>query len=205
MPQSPLSTSDSSIKVANAALNEIGHRPITSFVQGGLAARTLNTVFADALEAALSLYPWTFAKRHIAVQRLSADPPAGWDALYQIPGEALVVRTLYLGRRTIPFDIFEDRVAADIGLNTNEDIRIEATVYKEPSAWPGYFRRAFVFDLASQICVPITQDQKMALELQKWATILYSKAKSRDAQGRTSQRLDTQTFIRARRNHRRTR
>ena len=50
--------------------------------------------------------------------------------------------------------------------------------------------------------MPITQDKETAAFLAQQGETMMIKARSRDAQGRTSTRLDTKLFIKNRRTHR---
>ncbi len=95
--------------------------------------------------------------------------------------------------------MFERAVALMVSENTTATIEAEVTIYTTPDKWPGYFRKAVILQIAADVAMPLTQDEKTADRLQKQAGIKLAFAKSRDAQGRTPSRIDTKGFIRARR------
>ncbi len=198
-----LSASDSNTKIMNAALALIGANAITSFLDDSLEARTGNALFEDTLENALSMYPWRFAQRTVLLSRLSETPHDPWEGFYQIPGGMRVVRRVLVGTSTVhsdaEFDVFERRVAVKVASTSTELVYAVGTYMVDPGQWPGYFRLPFIQFLASVICVPITQDEDRADMLQRDAQNGFARGASRDSQGRTPQRLDTKSFIRARR------
>ncbi len=202
MTATPLSVSNSSIKVMNAALAQIGVPDIASFTENTLAAKTGNRLFADILEHELSAYPWRFARDRVALSRLSDTPPPPWTGLYQLPSSALVLHTIYVDDYIDKFDRFGYKIAVNVDSNSTSTVTAEYTNTISAGSWPGYFRRSFIMSLAAAIAMPITQDEQMALALQKESEIMMAKARSRDAQGRTPSRLDTKLFIKARRTHR---
>ena len=202
MTATPLSVSNSSIKVMNAALAQIGVPEISSFTENTLAAKTGNRLFADILEHELSAYPWRFARDRVALSRLTDTPPPPWTGLYQLPNSALVLHTIYVDDYIDSFDRFGYKIAVNVDSNSTSTVTAEYTNTISAGSWPGYFRRSFIMSLAAAVAMPITQDEQMSLALQKESEIMMARAKSRDAQGRTPSRLDTKLFIKARRTHR---
>lgn len=198
-----LSVSDSTIKVANAALNLLGVRAITSFEENSIAGRTLNTAFEDALEEATTKYPWRFCTRRVVAQRDEFDfndnLPAPWTGGYVIPYSIRMVRTVYVDDVVVPFDVFERYVAVMVGENSTSVVRVEGVVAVSPQYWPGHFRSAFIAFLAGKIAMPITHDERLADYWIKTGEELLARGASRDSQGRTQQRLNTKMFIRQRR------
>lgn len=199
-----LSTSQSDIKVFNAALAEIGVPKISSFTQNSIASRTGNAAYADILEEALSAYPWRFARAQIKLTRLDEDAPAPWVAVYALPREALVVHSVREGRQLTQFDVFGRSVAVMTPHASLDQVDAEITQLVKPDNWPGYFRRPFIVYLAASITMPITQDERLAGLMAQKAQAMFAMAKSRDAQGRTPSRIDTKAFIRQRRSSGRT-
>jgi hypothetical protein len=200
---STLEVSNSTIKIANAALNEIGIEPITSFLDGSKKARTINAMFADVLEEALVMYPWRFARATIILQRLSATPPPEWEGVYALPKSALIIQKVYVNGSEAPFDRNRDGVLVHVSEGSAEIVKADVTNYIAPDQWPSYFRRAFVFWLASAICMPLTQDEQLKQYLTSEAVARTKLAQSRESQSRTPPRIDTKMFIRNRRSGRR--
>lgn len=202
MTVTPLSVSNSSLKVMNAALAQIGVPDIASFTENTLAAKTGNRLFADILEDELSAYPWRFARDRVTLTRLNETAPSPWTGLYQLPTSAIALSTIYVDDSVAPFDRFGFKIAVNVDANSSSTVTAEYTNTVGADGWPGYFRRAFVLSLAAAISMPITQDEQTSAALAKEAEMMMLKARSRDAQGRTPSRLNTKLFIKARRTHR---
>lgn len=195
----PLSVSNSNIKVANAALAEIGVGGISSFSQNSLAARTANALYADAVEYVLGSYPWRFARDRVQLVRLSETPPPPWSGLYRLPTEALAVHSVLEGEQRTVFDVFGRKIAVMVPGDAPTEVWAEITNTVGPDQWPGYFRRAFITYLAGVFSMPITQDEKITILKKEEAATMLARAQSRDAQGRTPSRINTKGFIHARR------
>ena len=202
MTVAPLSISTSSIKILNAALAEIGVEPVGSFSENSIAARTGNTLFSDVLEGALAAYPWRFARDRVEVQRLNETAPAPWSGLYQLPGSALSVHSVYEGDQKTVFDVFGRKIAVMVPDAAPNKVWAEVTAFVDPDQWASHFRRAFTLELAAALAMPITQDERLAGMKRAEARDAMAYAKSRDAQGRSPSRIDTKMFVRARRSGR---
>lgn len=194
-----LSVSDSDIKVYNAALSLIGVRAIGAFTENSIAARTGNALYADTLSSVLADFPWRFATRRVEAVRLVDDPPQEWEGLYDIPSPLISARNVYENDTSIEFDRFEGNVAVNIPSTSTSTIYVEGAVVVGPAAWPGYFTQPFTTYLAGVVCNPITKDERRGEALMNQGFTMLRRAASRDSQSRTSPRLDTKTFIRARR------
>lgn len=195
----PLSISNSTIKVMNAALVQIGVNSISSFLENSLAARTGNALFADILEAELAGYPWRFARDRVKLSLSDAPPPPPWSAVYQFPTGALAVHAVYEGDQKTIFDRFGQKIVTMTPADPPREIWAEVTMTVGPDQWAGYFRRAFTLALASALVMPLTEDQSLAEKTAQVAAAAMAYARSRDAQGRTPSRIDTKAFVRARR------
>lgn len=194
-----LSVSDSTIKIANAALAEIGIREIPDFNASSTAARTMNTSFEDTLEVALTLYPWRFARARRTLVRTNTGPYPPYEGHYQIPADALAIHAVWQGDQKIVWERFEDEVVTFITAAETDEVTAEVTVSATPEKWPGYFRKAFIVFLAASVCMSLTKDEKLTMVLEQKAQRLMRVGQSRDAQGGTPKRLDTKMFIRKRR------
>lgn len=195
----PLSVSNSKIKVMNAALAALGVPPITSFLDNSIAARTGNALFDDTLEAALSGYPWRFARDRVKLERVNEDAPPPWQTVWQLSNTALAVHAIYEDGQQVLFDRFGSKIVTMTGPTEAVEVWAEITAAVPPDQWANYFRQAFVMTLASAICMPITQNEQLDALIAGKAQTAMALAKSRDAQGRSPSRIDTRMFIRARR------
>ena len=90
MTVTPLSPSNSSLKVMNAALAQIGVPAISSFTENTLAARVGNLIYSDVLENSLAEYPWRFARDRVQIYQSGHVAPKPWTHVYTIPAAAIV-------------------------------------------------------------------------------------------------------------------
>ena len=202
MSVSPLSVSNSSLKVMNAALAQIGVEEITSFSDSTQQAKVGNRLFADILENALASYPWRFARDRVVLVRNATTAPPPWTGCYTIPNSTVTLLTVYEGNHVCSFDRFGSNIVVNANAGSTSVFAAEITASVTPDLWSGAFRRAFILQLAASIAMPITQDEQTAGFLNQEAERMMLRARSRDAQGRTPSRLDTKMFVKARRTHR---
>lgn len=195
----PLSVSNSKIKVMNAALAALGVNKITSFLDNSIAARTGNALFDDMVEAALSGYPWRFARDRVKLAQVPDPAPPPWETVWKLSGQALTIHAIYEGSQQVMFDRFGDKIVTMTPPNSPDEIWAEITSPVSPDLWAGYFRQAFIFSLAARLAIPVTQSEQLAMYYTQEAETAMARAKSRDAQGRSPSRIDTKAFVRARR------
>lgn len=199
MPTLAASTTD--ILLANAALAEIGVEAIESLEQTDIRGRTVNRLIIDAKEAALSMHPWRFARKMVTLASSPESVPPPFGASYAITSDILLIHRVWEGEQSVVFDRFGDVLAIVVCNQVPSSVDAECTVDTDPVKWPAYFRQSFVKYFASILCKPITQDERLAALLAQEASTMFRFARTRDSQGRTPPRIDTKTFIRARRRH----
>lgn len=195
----PLASSQGNVSVYNAALAELGVEPITSFLDDSLAARTGNLLYMNTLESALADYPWRFARDRQPMVQLDDETPPPWQSSWALPDTALAVNAVYDNGMPTSFDRFVGRIVTNIAPSTTIVPWAEITISVAPDRWGSHFRLGFIFMVAAVVCMPITQDASLAQAMQQLSGVLIARAKSHDAQGRTSSKLDTKMFIRQRR------
>jgi len=202
MSVTPLSVSNSSLKVMNSALAQIGVEEISSFSDTTQQAKVGNRLFADILESALASYPWRFARDRVTLVRNVTVAPKPWTGCYTIPSSTVTLLTVYEDDHICSFDRFGPNIVVNADASSTSVFSAEITASVNADQWSGAFRRAFVMLLAASIAMPITQDEQTAGFLNQEAERMMLRARSRDAQGRTPSRLDTKLFVKARRTHR---
>lgn len=195
----PLSVSDSALKAFNAALSLLGLPNISSFLDNNPQARVGNALAGNSIEAMLAEYPWRFARKQETMAASVTTAPAPWESMFTLPAETLLVRSVWDGDQKILFDVFGGEVATMVNTAGAYDVKAEVTYAPSVGQWPGYFRQAAITRLAADVCMPLTQDERFALQLEDKAMRQMAYAKTRDAQGRSPSRIDTKSFIRARR------
>lgn len=202
----PLSRSWSHLQVANAALAELGVRSIENFEENSHAARTINLLYGDTLSHAIGSYPWRFARvfEEMHVDPNPADPP--YTTAFQIDPLWLQIQSVWENDTKIRWDRIGNRIQCkNVYDPANLPVfRAEVTRIPEPEKWPDYFRRSFVIVLAGAIAMPMLQDANFSAGKKQEGELMMRQARSRDSQGRTPPKVQTQHFIWQRRARRRT-
>jgi len=155
--------------IINRALARIGAGAITATDDDTDLARQCMAIFDDLADLAISLYPWTFARRMFSLQELAVDA-LGWDKVFNFPAEALGDPLKLLADPKNPdnplrrFYIQDRQIHADeAALHGVFRVRPDSTL------WPVEFRVAFTMWLAAELCVPVCHDNNLAKELRSGA------------------------------------
>ena len=198
-----LSISDTHLDISNAALTMLGSKSIPNFDGNDLRTRTIVSCYADVVEEVLSMMPWRAGREQFEMTASVDDAPPPWESLWEIPANILTIQSVWEDNQKVQFERYQNRIATITGASYTGKVYVEGIEIPDIAGWPAYIRRPLIMYLASQICVPITQDEKRANELEIGAMRRLRVAASRDSQGRTPSRVDTRMFIRARRGSRR--
>lgn len=77
--------------IINTALMRVGAQGVTSAFQDSPAAQTAAAAYDRALMYCLSLHPWHFAMRHVALAQSAAPAAPGWRYAWFLPADCLRV------------------------------------------------------------------------------------------------------------------
>lgn len=77
--------------IINTALMRVGAQGVTSAFQDSPAAQTAAAAYDRALAYCLSLHPWHFAMRHVALAQSAAPAAPGWRYAWSLPADCLRV------------------------------------------------------------------------------------------------------------------
>lgn len=163
MPQP--ASNDTDVKIANAALAMFGAPAIFGFDEETALARKVNAVYLDTVEACLTAYGWSFAKRARPLEVLAEVPQTGYARAFALPpgriGATLVVRS----NRTSPAPYRDFTIHGD-ALHANAlELFADYVIRPEVALWPPAFRAFARTALAADLCVPVSHDTKFAEEL----------------------------------------
>jgi hypothetical protein len=152
------------------ALNLLGEPPIndiSGFPGNNPSYNAANVWYETILDGLLSeSQPWRFAMVSKQLNVLVASPPDDrWKYQLQIPTEPnyIVNYLVHDGNGyKIEFNIYEDKVYA----NTNT-VWMDYIFKPDPDKFPPYFVKLIIFELATVLAMPITQNIEVA---KTWAT-----------------------------------
>jgi len=142
----------SDIDIANAALIDLGHEPIQSFLDDSDQAKAVNAIYTMNRDRTLASHPWNFATKRLslaaAVITLNTEE---WSTAYLLPTDAL--RVLYVEPLGVPFRVENGYIL------TNESAPLLCSViYRitDPAIFSMGFTSAFQYRLCASLCNAIT-------------------------------------------------
>lgn len=153
--------------ICNNAIGRIGAQRIMDIDdEDSKSARICKNAYEINLRELLRLAQWNFAKDRIQLAELSTPPVFGWAKQFQLPTD--FIRLIQFNDidawQDDPSDFFEIEGRK---LLTDEDTaRIEYIKFvDDPNQYDALFTKALVVLLASEIAVPIRQDETLAGKL----------------------------------------
>lgn len=138
------------ISLANAALLLVGASRIQSFDDGTTEAVVINEFYERAYRSLLGSYPWKFAAKTRKLGRTPNTPEYEYEFEFQIPADYVWVQ------RTFPnldYKILGDKLQCNY-----KEIGLKYTWRVGEELMPIAFEQAFVYYLASQVCITLTED-----------------------------------------------
>lgn len=184
---------NSNIDIASNALMLIGDNPISSFSDPGAGAAAAANLYQEVKESALSFHPWSFALKEQELSRLSASPDTrtGFKYAFQKPTD--IVRIW----KIMPHSYYE---VVGSKIYSNETALFMRYIYDvSETAMPSSFVKALEYQLAAELAIPVTEDEKKAAYYSDKAIKQIAKASNIDSQGHPQQAVVDSPFIDARR------
>lgn len=185
----------SSIELSSSALIKLGAEDISSFEDGSAEARVAARLYPIVRDALLCAHPWSFATTQTELARLSAEPVTDFQYAFQLPIDFL--KALSAGQdgrgRGLVYQIVNRQLHTDA-----ESVVLTYLFRPSEGDFPAYFVSALVTRLASEFCLPLTENSSRAQRLMSWAEGELSIAKLVDSQQDTPPRFEDFTLIKAR-------
>ncbi len=165
----------SDIGLCSRALVRIGAAPITGFDDGSAESEIAGTLYAQARDALLSAYAWSFASGQVVLDQLLAEPVADYAHAYQLPNDFLRALSAGSGARGRGLNY---RIAAG-ALHTNA----------------GDNDQALIMRLSAEFTIPVTENTSRAEAMFGMAEKEFQRARQIDAQQDTPGRIEDFTLI----------
>lgn len=157
----------SDVDICNMALSLIGEEPIRSLDETNRKAGLCKITYPLCRDSLLSKYAWGFAMTTAELSQLTAEHPQGWT--YAIPNDCLAPKSL-IPRGVPPYKWWREGqmlIIPSLDLSAMDEPVYLKYVKKCPVS--EYFSPEFVEALytlvASRICLPLTQDVKLAASI----------------------------------------
>lgn len=179
--------------ICNNAIGRIGAQRIMDIDdQDSKSARICKNAYEINLRELLRLAQWNFAKDRVQLAEISTAPAFGWAKQYQLPTD--FIRLIQFNDidawQDDPSDFFE--IEGRKLLTDEETARIEYIKFvDDPNQYDALFTKALVVLLASEIAVPIRQDEAIAGRLLvEFTSLKLPEARKTDANEKKRRRYD---------------
>lgn len=179
--------------ICNNAIGRIGAQRIMDIDDAASkSARICKNAYEINLREVLRLAPWNFAKDRVQLAELSTAPVFGWAKQYQLPTD--FIRLIQFNDldawQDEPSDFYE--IEGRKLLTDEETARIEYIKFvDDPNQYDALFTKALVVLLASEIAVPIRQDEGLAGKLlAEFTSLKLPNARKTDGNEKKRRRYD---------------
>lgn len=181
---------NSEIDVCAQALLLLGLPPIASFDDGSDKALICANLHETVIDGLLRSYPWRFAMRKAALNRLAQTPKNQWKHGFQLPSDRLGGPRAVFAADAVSappiaeFEIFGDKLFAN-----ETSIWIDYPFKPLVRAWPPHFTQLAVYACAAMFADALTEENKKA---ERWHRIAFGTPAEGTAGGylRTAKAID---------------
>jgi hypothetical protein len=145
------------LDICNLALIKIGSAKIVALTDKDDV--NLSKIYSQIRDQLLIQYPWNFARTREELSPNDEAPAFEWDYEYDLPVD-------YLGRPEL-YDTMAEFVIEGTSLLCNDDVIYlkYTTQITDTSLFTNIFIDCLVLAIASELAIPITNDQKLKLSL----------------------------------------
>ena len=162
------------VSLANAALTKIGASRINSFDDNKTEAVVVKEFYERSYRNLLAQYPWSWALKVETLALLQHKPKKDFEFAFKLPSDLIWLYRMYPNGN---YKIIGDELHTN-----NKEVTIKYIYRADEEDMPPFFEQAFMYYLASQICIPITEnatkDQLLYMQYQDHL----KRAKSLEAQ-----------------------
>lgn len=190
--------------VSNMSLDQVKSGPISSLSDASKAARKCKELLPIAKKIVLEATEWGFNERRVALAIVTGVDPSlvsKYTYAYQYPSDCLIAQKIYNeSSESVELDFILQTNAAksDIHLYTNKEDAI--LIYTAITTSYSVMRaailiKAIVYELASQLCMPLVGDKELKKDLINEAFGYLSQAKNKDAKERRDNSDNSDQYI----------
>lgn len=164
----------SPIDISNSALLKVGASRINSFDDNRTEAVVVTEFYERSVKWLLAQYYWGFASRSVDLAQMPHKPQHEYEYAFALPSDFIRIQ------RTFPNSNYK---IVGKELHTNQPtIAVKHTFRAKEEDFPIHFEETFMYYLASQIAIPLTENvNKSDLNYNHYLDHL-KRAKSLDSQ-----------------------
>lgn len=179
------------VNVISNALILLGKKKISSIPEGGEVAADADAIFDQLLQAELSNPNWRFATHVKQLSQIAGVNPGykGFSAAYQKPADLLALWQIWPQQY---YEIFQDRIWTGGGNNT---IQVEYRAPTEVSKLPPAFINYFVFVVAYNLGLGLTENDRMLARIEKSMDNARARAMNVNSQERPNKAIQSSPWI----------
>ncbi len=151
-------------EVASNGLVLIGVDPISSFSDDNNEANTALLLYETVVRAALSVYPWSFARTTIQIFEDATAPLAGFSKSYTIPAqpEAIDLKRVLIADEPITYFRHGNKIMTNAA-GDNDELFLDYSFRADEGDWNAAFRLWIEYRLAGHFAAAITRNAEMVV------------------------------------------
>lgn len=171
------------VSFVNRALALLGEEPITALLSTeSSTAAVAVSLYEPTKEMLLGCWPWKFATKRKALNRLTDTPTDEWNYQFSMPSDFLLLHRTDVAAGS--WAMQADQAGTDEGqlrmYSDHSAVTIEYTADLDEAYFPNYFQEALVMELAARMAAPISERADLVQLYQAQAREALSKAKAID-------------------------
>ncbi len=147
-----MAKNDADLDMVNQALSKIGEIEIDSFGDESREARHANRTYETDRNAYLQSRVWKFATGQAILAKLEDTPLFGYQSAFQLPPDLL--RLDKINEQAIRYEIRGTKLFCEA-----TEVIIEGLFQIGAENYPDYFKKAFIYLLASDYATSIVEDE----------------------------------------------
>lgn len=185
------------VSIVNSALAKVGQAPVQSLTQDTRAAQIIYSIYDLVQDELLSMHPWNFAIKRVALSPTNNTPAFEYTYEYDIPSDCLRILDEQLDYTSAKPDwvvegrkILSDESTVEIRYIFRQD---------DPSTWSPTFAEAFAWRLAYKIAYALTQSSEREKMCEEGAKKALSEARCMDGVEGTIRGIQADDWTNARR------
>jgi hypothetical protein len=158
-----MAAGDTAITICSDALLMLGAKAISSFNDGTDESSVCDRLYPDIRDSALTMYPWSFSLKKIALARLVTTPTSVWRYEFQLPGDRLAnPRAVYDSPNPGAHPHKDWEIQGDKLLTNLTAVYIDYQYQTPEFAMPAYFVQLLKYMMAWHLALPITEQSDRA-------------------------------------------
>lgn len=162
-------------EICNRALVALGQEPILTLDDSTKSSRMCVMHYESTRDTLLRSYPWSFAIVRASLAEEQAKPAFGFTRQFKLPQDCL--RLVSINVQDGDYEIENARVLTDEPL---VEIRYVSRV-NDPNIMDPMFIQVLVYDLAVQLCYPITGSDSLMKTMYQRSDLALTQARHANA------------------------